>query len=167
MVQSASIPVFPSRPFPAKEWLKKRAAASSAATPPQVAAPAPSNELLDLAMLASCLPKRLYSWLVIQLQPLAARYQPPRQRRGQRVVTPPPDPRQNRLGWLRARLLSELAGGLAIIATPHWQMGRPARNRALVAHAEAVEQLMDTLGRQPGADPPEQELERALARLRH
>ena len=170
MVASAFIPRFPSRPFPAKEWLKKRAAASSAATPPpQAAAPVPSDEMLDLALLASCLPKRLYGWLIVQAQPLAVHYQPPRQRRGKAGAPGAAqsllDPRQTRLGWLRARLGSELAGGLAITATPLWQLNRPVRNRALVAHAEAIGQLMDALGRQPGADPPEQELARALAGL--
>jgi hypothetical protein len=70
------------------------------------------------------------------------------------------------VGWRRKRLAAELASGLALLGTPPSQMSRPLRNRALVAHAEAIGQLAQEVSRQPGALPLEQELARALAHLR-
>jgi hypothetical protein len=69
-------------------------------------------------------------------------------------------------GWLRRRLGEELASGLALLATPLSRLSRPLRNRALVAHAEAIGQLAGEVSRRPGALPLEQELARARARLR-
>src|SRR5579883_2225457 len=73
---------------------------------------------------------------------------------------------RHRLNGLRARLRDELVAGLSIVATPLWKMGRAKRNQALAVRAEAIGQLAEVLRRCPGADPLEQELERALAHLR-
>ncbi|GEM_PF-855723 len=172
-------PYAPRRVFPAKAWLEKRRAeatppsASTARPTPQPAAPniaqMPPGDILDLALLVSCLAQRQQGWLFAQLQPLVAspRFQrhAPRLVRRLRASIPPLDTPQGRLGWLRARLLSELADGLAVAITPLWQMSRPARNRSLIASAEALGQLVEALGHEPGADPTGQELQRALDRL--
>src|SRR5579885_1946416 len=159
---------FPLRPNPAREWLEKKRKqdGSPAATPP----PAPSGKTLDLALLLSCLPERYYRWLMAALPPFAAKTPPLHPLRGladaPRAGFPPLLFRRRRLHWLRMRLVAELAFGLSITATPLWQLNRPRRSQALMERAAIIWQLVETLRCCPGADAPEQELERALARLR-
>ncbi len=175
MVHSARPFGFPTRPNPASAWLKRHQAALSPATPPpQASAPAatpPSllplaEEQLDLALLLSCLPSRQQVWLANRIPPLAAQWPSSHRKERWSASLPLASLYQGRLMWLRARLFNELAGGIFILGTPLWQMSRAARNRALVAHAEALGQVMEALSRQAGAEPPEREFERVLARLR-
>src|SRR5579883_1468000 len=138
---------FPLRPNPAREWLEKKRKqdGSPAATPP-----APSGKTLDLALLLSCLPERYYRWLMD----------------APRAGFPPLLFRRRRLHWLRMRLVAELAFGLSITATPLWQLNRPRRSQILMERAGIIRQLVETLRCCPGADALEQEIGRALARLR-
>ena len=128
------------------------------------------GETFDLLLLVSCLPAWLHNWLIAALQPLAARYAPQRQTDGVAALLRAnvllPNDGQDRAGWLRRKLCAELAGGLSLAATPPGQLSRPARNRALMARAEAIGQVAEELRRRPGAAPLEQELARALAELR-
>src|SRR5579885_28865 len=57
---------------------------------------------------------------------------------------------QNRLVWLRAALLREVASGLAVVATPLTQLGRPLRTQALLAKAENIGRLAWELVHCPG-----------------
>ncbi len=132
--------------------------------------PALSEEALDLALLVSCLPPWVRDWLAGQVQALAAqraRHRPPGGVAAiLRVHLLLPGEQQDPVEWRRRRLCEEVASGLALLGTPLSQMSRPLRNRALVAHAEAIGQLAQEVSRCPGALPLEQELARALARLR-
>jgi hypothetical protein len=152
-----------------------RRAAAPAALPalPSVAPgtmPILLGETLELALLFSWLPERLYGWLVEQTLPLVARYQPRRQPGGLTAAwgadAAPPDHSQSRLDWLRAALLREVASGLAVVATPLTQLGRPQRNQALIARAETIGRLAWELVRCPGAAILEYELGHLLAHLR-
>ena len=128
------------------------------------------DETFDLLLLVSCLPERLHSWLIAQLQALVAQHAAQHQAGG--VAAALRDSfvlrgrQERRPDWLRTRLCAELAGGLSIVTTPPAHLSRPARNRALVARAEAIGQVAEELRRRPGAAPLEQELAWALGRLR-
>ncbi len=150
-----------------------RAARDGGATgkaPSVGAIPTLSEEALDLLLLVSCLPRGVREWLASQVQALAAQRARRRPPGGVaailRVHLLLPGEQQDPVGWRRRRLAAEVASGLALLGAPPSQMSRPLRNRALVAHAEAIGQLAQELSQCPGALPLEQELAWALAHLR-
>jgi hypothetical protein len=57
------------------------------------------GETLELALLFSWLPERLYGWLVEQTLPLVARYQPPRHPGGLAAARPPRRQITRRAAW--------------------------------------------------------------------
>ncbi len=173
---------YPSGRCPASIWLENRYAASAeagAAKPSAASGAAPllSDETLDLLLLISCLPRAYHRLLMDALpaliasgmltsQPIERAAPRPSYWRANWFRVSPVEFQRHRLNGLRARLRDEMAAGLSIVATPLWKMSRAKRNQALAVRAEALGQLAEALRRCPGADPLEQELERALAHLR-
>jgi hypothetical protein len=167
----------PSAPASTKAGAPGKAAPAGAVPLPPLpplsgrgAIPTLSEEALDLLLLVSCLPRGVRDGLASQVQALAAQRGRRRPPGGVaailRVHLLLPGEQQDPVGWRRRRLAAEVASGLALLKTPLSQMSRPLRNRALVAHAEAIGQLAQELSQCPGALPLEQELAWALASLR-